>query len=339
MRKKNRAAAAILALLMAGMAGLAGSALAGPNAGGTLILHDTNILMIGTPCENMGTCNCGQPPADCLSADTELDGSSIPTPGLFYVYAAFPSWSSPRLLGLTWGLHYSSDIAFSSYGMCGDFELNDNNWPASDTGSSVTFNSVQTSPLVLIYWFWGYRYGDPSVLSLRDNPSQGGWFGDDSVPAILDPIAGYGTLGFDMPGQPDCPVPAPEGACCLPDGSCLFVVEADCPGVWTAPGVPCDPSPCPQLGACCLADGSCVIVLEPDCTGTWMGSGVECSPGLCLHAFDACCFEDGTCTETTPAACTGVYQGDWTNCDPNPCPQPPTPVERASWGQIKKRYR
>ena len=335
MRGKNREVAAIVVLFMAGMVGIA---LAGPNAGGTLILHDTNILMIGTPCETVPICNCGQPPADCPSADTELDGSSQSTPGLFYVYAAFPSWSSPRLMGLTWGLHYSPDISIPYGGMCGDFELNDNNWPQSDTGSSVTFNNVQTSPLVLVYWFWGYRYGAPAVLSLRDNPSQGGWFGDDSVPAILDPIAGYGTLGFDMPGQPTCPVPAPEGACCLPDGNCIFVVQADCPGIWTAPGIPCVPSPCPeQLGACCLDDGTCIIVLEADCTGTWMGVGTECPNACEPPTIGACCFEGGACTETAPENCTGVYQGDWTDCDPNPCP--PTPVERTSWGRIKNRYR
>jgi hypothetical protein len=42
-------------------------------------------------------------------------------------------------------------------------------------------------------------------------------------------------------------------------------------------------------GACCLPDESCVVTNETECTdagGSWQGSGIECDPNLCL--IDPC---------------------------------------------------
>lgn len=78
--------------------------------------------------------------------------------------------------------------------------------------------------------------------------------------------------------------PQPEGACCLPDGSCIEVVEADClaqGGVFSAPGVACVEVSCPQpTGACCLPDGTCVEVTEEDCGslgGIFSGDFTTCA--------------------------------------------------------------
>jgi hypothetical protein len=51
-----------------------------------------------------------------------------------------------------------------------------------------------------------YAYADSSAeLSLTPHPTQGGWFVDDSMPPLTDPIAAYGALGFGILGDAPCP--------------------------------------------------------------------------------------------------------------------------------------
>ncbi|MCA9758116.1 MAG: putative Ig domain-containing protein [Candidatus Eisenbacteria bacterium] len=121
----------------------------------------------------------------------------------------------------------------------------------------------------------------------------------------------------------DCP--QPEGACCVPNGSCTVTTEADCTGTWSGIGTDCTPNDCPQPdGACCADDGSCTVTKEADCTGDWQGMDTDCSPNECPQPTGACCALDGTCAVTEEADCTGsdVYEGDDSVCSPNPCPQP-----------------
>jgi len=283
-------------------------ALAGPNQGGTLVAHDAGLLLSATN-GSASICGQGSNLASCDAAVTEIDGAGNlgGDAAIWKVYAAFVPGSSPRLMGLTWGVTYDmSNIILPFYGKCGDFELNDDGWPQSGKGSTVTWNTVQTSILTAVYYFGAYTYGAPGVLALGPNPSQGGYFGDDSVPAILDPIAGYGAMGFDMPGALVCPGVVPTGACCDPNtGGCVLTPADQCmaPDVWHPEWQSCDPNPCPPpqvIGACCNPDtGECVLTTAADCAYNW--------------------------------------HPEWTSCDPNPCP-PPTPAEKASWGQIKHAY-
>jgi hypothetical protein len=283
-------------------------ALAGPNAGGTLTTHDASLLMSQTD-GNVSICGQGVNPTDCLATDAQIDGATNPAdPWIFKVYAAFDLASSPRLLGLTWGVDYDGGNIFPvSWGMCGDFELNDTDWPAPQSGSSVTYNTVQTGHLTRVYWFAAYTYG-PGLFNLIGHPDQGGYFGDDTVPAQLDPICAYGSMGFDMPGVVACPPcgAPPTGACCI-GTDCTIIEEAGCAGEWLGPNTDCGPpNPCeppPQMGACCEPDGGCTETLEIDCLAP------------------------------------NVWQGPGTNCNPNLCPPPPNPVERSTWGTIKNTYR
>jgi len=237
---------------------------AGPNSGGTLILHDCGLFYYDT---DPDACQSGTDPASCTEADPEVEYA---TGGgwcaLIRVYAAFPATSNPRMMGVSWGVHYNAGLLwFLGYRACADFELSDAGWPGPDTGTSVTWNAAQTGHLVPLYGFFAETYSRPATVTLIAHPTYGGWFGDDSVPAILDPIAGYGTLGFDTPGVLICPDDIPTGACCAPEGTCLLTIE------------------------------------------------VECHP-------------------------PDVWHGEWTSCEPNPCP-PPTPVDRVSWGRMKRRFR
>jgi hypothetical protein len=111
---------------------------------------------------------------------------------------------------------------------------------------AVTWAEVRTAHLVPVYWFAGYVWsGQSAAFELIRHPTQGGWFADDDVPANLDPIAGYGRLGFFRDGYLPCPDPQP-GACCLEDGTCLFTSEEECDGLigsWLEESS-CEPNPC-----------------------------------------------------------------------------------------------
>jgi hypothetical protein len=69
---------------------------------------------------------------------------------------------------------------------------------------------------------------------------------------------------------------APTGECCVGDGACEVVEEADClTGDWSVGGT-CDPNPCPQVGACCAIGDECTVVFEAECaTGRWI-EGLDC---------------------------------------------------------------
>ncbi len=290
-------------LAIAALAFVGTVALAGPNAGGTIFLHNANLTYTTQP----SCCGLGTPPDSCLGAVTQIDNSSPDNLQVWKVYAAFPKGSSPRLLGLTFGVSYDDQYGDGNgtvvrgYGVCADFELAMNGWPANDTGDSVLWNVAQTGLMTEIYWFAGYNYyGVPTLFSLIAHPEQGGYFVDDEKPGILDPIAGYGTLGFNEPGQTACPGFVGTGACCFPDGSCQLLTPTDCQN----------------------AGGSFV--------------GGACDPNPCKAVTGACCINQ-VCTITTQAGCQGQWMGPNTLCSPNPCVV--VPVEVKSWGQIKNQYR
>jgi len=235
-------------LAAAAVVSLAGVALAGPNADGTIFAHDANLAYT---VDNARYCGLGTAPPSCEGADTEMDNDQS-QPMVWKVYAAFATGASPRLKGMTWGIHYDLSIHISACANCcgdpnhGAFEIPGPGWPASDTGTSMVFQNTQTSQLVECYWFAGYGYDAvPAIFQLRDHPDPGlgGMFGDDSVPSELDPIAGYGSLGFNEPGIPICPISSEAGACCV-GSTCTISTEFDCPGTWMGPNTVCDPNPC-----------------------------------------------------------------------------------------------
>lgn len=290
---------ASLVLLL--VASICGTASAGPNVNGTLLVHVNPSVVFtvdtSTYCGASGL-------TSCIEANPNHSGSESV---VAFVVAAFPSSAPPVLAGVTFGISY--DCLILGQVACADFELAESNWPASGSGTALTWNTARTTPIVECYWFAAYNYYAPAPASfcVTPHPTQGGYFADDSVPSLLDPIAAYGCLGFDTPGSAPCLNPPPGiGACCLPSNECVLITEEEClaqGGTFHGAGSQCDPSPCPSIGACCFADGVCVLSTEGDC----LGQG-------------------------------GEWQGDATVCDPNPC-EPPVPAREASWGGIKARYR
>jgi hypothetical protein len=118
--------------------------------------------------------------------------------------------------------------------------------------------------------------------------------------------------------------PPAVGACCLFDGSCVQVSEADCAamsGTYSGDLSMCIDVTCPQPpGACCLTDGTCVEVTEEDCTalgGMFQGDFSTCGGASCPQPPGACCLTNDTCVEVTEEDCTaqgGIYRGDFTSC-------------------------
>lgn len=270
---------------------------AGPNAGGTLILHhntEIEFTTIGSYCGLSQLENCWESWALV----------EVTVPVVFHALAAFPSGSSPRLSGLTFGINYPTCITILDAGSCGDLEIPDSNWPAAFTGTAVAWSAAQTTQLTEVYWFVAYiNAAQPAKLDLIGHPDQGGFFGDDSVPSNLDPITDYGELGFFRPGYVPCPGAA--GACCLENGTCLQLSPEDCAtamGEYKGNGTHCDTADCSasDVGACCLANGECFVMTQ------------------------SACDQEG-----------GFYAGGGTDCS---IPCEPVPTIKSSWGEIKLRF-
>lgn len=270
---------------------------AGPNAGGAIVAHDASLAF--TTDNTTSYCGQGVLPSSCAAIDAELDGSGPGTVQVWKVYAVFYPGGAPRLKAMTFGIHYpagASGIHLGFHGPCigdlnsGASEFPGAGWPGTDTGTTIVWQYTQTTYLTECYWFAGYTASALSrnVFQLRDHPDPnlGGRFSDDSVPALLDPIVCYGSLGFDTPGTLCCAAP---GACCRPDGSCFLTWHDQCQ--------------------------------PPD---TWNGAAA-CNPNPCPPPSGACCYPDGSCTMSAPDGCQAPnqWQGPGTTCVPNPCPQPP----------------
>lgn len=306
---------------------VAGSALAGPNEGGVLILHAAPSLV-----STLADGDCGSLPlTNCEDANASF--ADLPLQFQAAILAVFPSNGATRLKAVTFGLDYDSErISITAINPCGEFDLPDAGWPNPGTGTAVAWDLPQTTTIVEVYGFLAYcDAGVPIQLALTGHPTQGAYFGDDSVPSQLDAIADLGALGFGQSGYLPCPAALPEGACCFDDGHCEVRSAPQCEasgGSYAGDNTNCTPNPCDQPGACCFNDGHCEYGLLGECQaqgGTYQGPLVSCTPNPCPEASGACCFPDGTCSIRTGSACDaegGTWYGYGVACFPNPCPQP-----------------
>ncbi len=306
---------------------------AGANAGGALLLHAKVDVEYTTTrdnyCQDFGG-------LDCESVVSSITGDRRT---LIYVVAAFHPDNDPRLRGVAFGLRYPQNIHVVAHGSCADFELCEPAWPRSGYGTAVTWNETQSASFIPVYWLAAYNEsGAPSRMELIAHERQGAVFGDDATPPRLDPIARLGALGFDMDGHSPCPGPEIiSGACCLLDGSCLFLSDEECTGrngLFRGANEPCSAVSCaPASGACCLLDGTCVFSDILSCSrephGVWLGRDLPCAPDPCPNysITGACCFDSGACVWTSGQECgaqSGIFYGNLYqgSCDPNPCPGP-----------------
>jgi len=170
------------------------------------------------------------------------------------------------------------------------------------------------------------------------------FIGTGTVDCIIDVAGGYSVAGstdstinvvnFDTTGSATVTYVFTEipGACCLPDGSCEFVVRSECiddlDGVYQGPDVPCDDVDCPQPGPCCFIGEQCEILPQAECIdagGEYPGVTANCQTFECDDPSGACCFNNGQCTYIREFRCIqqgGSFQGNFIPCIPNPCETP-----------------
>jgi hypothetical protein len=177
-------------------------------------------------------------------------------------------------------------------------------------------------------------FGACSVESRLNCENQGGTF-------LEVGSNGVGTNGLDAwqaceiqpPGT--CALAVDEGACCLTNGGCDVLTEADCTlagGDFQAVGSACTDFIC-SMGACChtniLGDPDCVVTRPLVCAdpsgldGQYQGPDTTC-PANCFPT-GACCLPDGSCRQLTESDCAntnGVFQGEGTECQNVTCPVP-----------------
>ncbi len=295
---------------------------AGPNAGGTLVVHDPGVEYTS------GTLAYPTPVTECTQIDNQLP-VGIPAGGegwVWKVYAAFDPATEPRLKGVRFGATFTPEVVILAGGVPDPsvYEVSINGWPSvSGGGAELSFLETQTSPVVECYWLGGYCASETGTWTTAPHPVVPAVFLDDSSVPAEDPILAFGSVGFGQPGFTICPPADEPGACCFLSGVCLQLSAADCAtqeGTFHSIGVPCTPDLCPALlGACCHGDESCSLTFEEDCELTWLGGGTSCEPWPCGFLFGACCHADETCSVTIEEDCELTWLGGGTSCEPWPC--------------------
>ena len=309
-------------------------AMAGRNANGAMVLHTDDAVLWSA---GWDYCARYPLPATCEALNSQTNHVPEQQEAIIWVVGAFELNSSPGVTAYQFGIYHNLPTDyFTAWGPCGPgaLEIPDATWPyESGTGTAVAYGSaVYPHFLFKMYWF-AVTGQVGTVFSTGAYPygTDGAAFADDGSPPIVDRCDNFGTVRWGVPGQNQCPPIPTQGACCYPDGTCQFVDQAACQGVFQGLGVPCDPNPCPQpTGACCFTNGHCTVLTQAVCQqqgGTYQGNGTTCNPNPCSQQpIGACCFANGSCSVLTQAGCEqlcGTYQGDHTVCIPNPCT--PTP--------------
>ena len=268
-----RAFAYGLALLLVLGLLISRDALAGPNAGGVLVVHTDDAVPYSAgqwyvgesgfdcgpvePCPDLG----GQ--SECLARLAGLNSTSgldgLAAPVLWWVLAAFPADVCPDVSGVVFGMAWDqfNALRFVDWGHTAFLEQAAEGWPSvhAGQGTALVFAEARHEQVFEVYWFAAYAYA-PTEVQLTEWAQWGGArFGDSSIVPRLDRIAGLGRLGLNgFLGQNALPG---EGACCLLDGTCVPLEAARCAmvGGEPVPGAPCEPDPCSHFVFVLRADG------------------------------------------------------------------------------------
>ncbi|MCC7140734.1 MAG: hypothetical protein IT349_01410 [Candidatus Eisenbacteria bacterium] len=259
------------------------------NGAGVVLLHVEAGISPDTPPEAI----CDAPALSSIEGVlTRLpaDGRSA----VVFAYAAFAPDTVVDLRAVTFGIRHTANVKIHASGICngGALSIPTPGWPGSGSGISYMFDPADQRPLVPLYWFVVACKG-PGYFEITPNPNRhmGGNFANSATPALLQPISLYGAIGFDLEGFAPIPgTPAPRGACCLGERTCITYTKEECLyyyGDWLGSASDCErDAPClPEAdrGACCLASG-CQFLTQRDCTraeGRYLGDKLACEPGRC----------------------------------------------------------
>jgi hypothetical protein len=201
-----------LALLFLAL-GSAPIAVAGPNAEGVLLVHANPSLVYTLDTQDY----CGESGLTACSLAVTTVSWDPDTTRVFYILAAFPETSQPRLKAISFGVDWDPDkLVVLDHGTCADFEIPDSSWPDPGTGVGQSWSQVQTGLLTEAYWFAAYTYStnnDPDTTSFAviPHPLQGATMVDDATPPNEDTVAAFGRLGFGTAGSAPCPAGGDSG--------------------------------------------------------------------------------------------------------------------------------
>lgn len=197
--------------------------LAGPNAGGVLFLHaqDSSDASRIEYCGFSGI-------DDCTDASTSVGGGDS---YIVWVMAAFPPQSHPVVKAISFGLDYDTEsLVVSDWRSCAEIQFEEANWPTPYTGVALSWGTAMTERVAEIYWFEVYAQpGASGELALMAHPQHGGYFADEAVPAILDHIDDYGSLGIGQSGYAPC-ARSIHGGCCM-DEEVFVMNRSDCESI------------------------------------------------------------------------------------------------------------
>jgi len=111
------------------------------------------------------------------------------------------------------------------------------------------------------------------------------WFAAQPAPANEARLPAPQTIGR--------PLVDDIGACCLADGSCRLISQAECyesGGTGWVEGEDCA-GDCAIAGVCCLGDGTCALVTQTACEsgeGAFWEQGTECGTEICKAQMYLC---------------------------------------------------
>ncbi|MBM3317404.1 MAG: hypothetical protein FJY75_06085 [Candidatus Eisenbacteria bacterium] len=297
----------LLALAVMGL--VTGAAIAQPATdlgGGVFIAHAPAGLVYSSDPPAEGWCHFGR----INGCDDQLN-DYLPTSDYVVMYVVAGFLQESQWCGIEFGVSYAPGLLMTEFGRCvpsDGLEIAQPGWPASGTGISIVTTDVPwTGNFLPVYWFSAYAYGSATTFALGDHLGTPGPTAFANCAQQEFPAVCYGAFGFaNTMGVDCCPEipPPPSWACCLYDGSCIFVTEEDCAGqngVWY-PGMTCEQVECPFPMVCCIVH-ECLIIHPDEC----LAQG-------------------------------GVVHPEFEDCTDNPCEEL-TPADPSSWGSIKAIYR
>lgn len=170
---------------------------AGPNAGGVLLVHYAPNLSTfsDAPCDSLAVTDCAE-----VVVDGEVTGRETV---VVFILAAFPESAAPSVAGAAFGIEYTGTTVID-WGHCGWFDLPGENWPASGEGLVVTFEEPRSTTILPLCWL-AVEVETGSRIAAIAHPQLGGVIADPSVPTVDDSVRRFGELGFGAAGRRVCP--------------------------------------------------------------------------------------------------------------------------------------
>jgi hypothetical protein len=179
--------------------------LAGPNSNGTLIVHAAEQI----------TSSADLSGHDVMLSACEDALVSVPVDPLSRtvcsVFAAFPPGTSVAYASASFGIDYDpAAVEVLEHVALADLEITAVTWPAPEQGVVLIWDGPRVEPFREVYRFLVHAEA-AGELALIPHPSDGGRFGVQGDETWeFDPVAGYGRLGFGVPGHLPCPEPEPS---------------------------------------------------------------------------------------------------------------------------------